>query len=415
MMKTNTRLGGLLKATGLLSCMIFLSGCFPGVAWLPDSSGFIYTSGKEYQRLALYDVTKKKQTVLVEDTKAQTIWPAVSPDGKQIALVRLSEDKDKDIALQIVVYDRAGKEVKHSKVFPWKKQMKKKGDLTDLLLLPAAQAPQLFWSPQGNRILVSAFAHNAIYDLKTDALTYRRQGVLYIFGGSPIRPDGAGFLVAAIDLDAIGKQPAKEKKEDSYFFVDWNGREKSLEIPATVKDEFDKLKDLKNVDKLMDPIILIAGFCPAIGDSRWDGHVALTTGFPMQFRYDCEKLRFDMRPIIKPELTEDGQLIRQRHTFPGTKVSVRTVFLAAKVKGARGPDDIKVRVETVTPNAAQPRVLFNATSFCSMIPAPDGKHLAILCLDPRSGEKKGEERPPDQRILVVNQEGELVVGIDQTK
>ncbi len=66
---------------------ITLTGCVDGITWLPDSSGFIYTE-EDGVRLMHFDMTKGTAQTLVADTKCQTLWPAVSPDGKRIALAR---------------------------------------------------------------------------------------------------------------------------------------------------------------------------------------------------------------------------------------------------------------------------------------------------------------------------------------
>jgi len=65
--------------------LIASSGCHPGISWLPDSSGFVYTKGKH---LMLFDVKTKKSQVLAKDLRAPA-WPTVSPDGKRFALTRV--------------------------------------------------------------------------------------------------------------------------------------------------------------------------------------------------------------------------------------------------------------------------------------------------------------------------------------
>jgi Tol biopolymer transport system component len=85
--------------------------------WLPDSSGFVYTTSK--QQLLRYDVATGKTQVLVADTGTKTLSPAVSPDGKRIAVARLhGKGKERDgvleagpDTLEIVVFDLDGKEL----------------------------------------------------------------------------------------------------------------------------------------------------------------------------------------------------------------------------------------------------------------------------------------------------------------
>ena len=100
-------LTSLALAAGLAS-----SGCVPGVGWLPDSSGIIYTGGKKYERLLHYDLAEGKPKVLVADTGAPTLWPAISPDGQKIAVAKVSlEGKDR-ATVQVILYGRDGKELK---------------------------------------------------------------------------------------------------------------------------------------------------------------------------------------------------------------------------------------------------------------------------------------------------------------
>src|SRR5580658_1466530 len=82
-------------------------GCIPTVVWLPDSGGIIYTTTdwpgldggsfipKELQgRLIQYDLkTKSARTIAKAETN--TIQPALSPNGKRIAVARINLEKDK--------------------------------------------------------------------------------------------------------------------------------------------------------------------------------------------------------------------------------------------------------------------------------------------------------------------------------
>jgi hypothetical protein len=59
------------------------AGCYPGVAWLPDSSGFLYQGPGG---ITHYDLKTGKARVLIQDGKNTTQLPAVTPDGKRIAV-----------------------------------------------------------------------------------------------------------------------------------------------------------------------------------------------------------------------------------------------------------------------------------------------------------------------------------------
>jgi hypothetical protein len=90
-----------LAATVALFLLICSTGCIPGITWLPDSSGFVYRSGQVYapseERIerVYFDLATKKQRAIVDDNQMSTIWPAVSPDGKSVAVARLIHDEEK--------------------------------------------------------------------------------------------------------------------------------------------------------------------------------------------------------------------------------------------------------------------------------------------------------------------------------
>src|SRR5262245_35959121 len=111
----------LLTASGLF-CLFALAGCVP-VIWLPDSSGFVYCEGGNAQRIVFYDVKKSERRVVVEKTPASTPWPAVSPEGKKIAVARLIRDKDqrRTQSMQVYIYDLQGNEIHRSPELNWTK------------------------------------------------------------------------------------------------------------------------------------------------------------------------------------------------------------------------------------------------------------------------------------------------------
>src|SRR5262245_6052117 len=97
-------------------CVVVASGCSDTglnecVVWLPDSSGLVFAVPGHHTQLFFYNIATRKHCVLVEDTGTWTNWPAVSPDGKQIAVASLDYVKGKPGTLQLIRYDLDGKEV----------------------------------------------------------------------------------------------------------------------------------------------------------------------------------------------------------------------------------------------------------------------------------------------------------------
>ena len=73
----------------------FVSGCCipPHAVWLRDSSGFLYTAPAErYHNLDVdvfhFDLSAQKTRRVLSQTQTATRLPAISPDGKQFALIR---------------------------------------------------------------------------------------------------------------------------------------------------------------------------------------------------------------------------------------------------------------------------------------------------------------------------------------
>jgi hypothetical protein len=369
--------------------LVASTGCIPGVAWLPDSSGFVYTAGKDYQQLVLFDVIKRERHILVEDTKAPTFWPAVSPDGRQIAVARHSRTDNKSSHLELVFFDRSGKEQRRSKRFDWSKK-------SEQLERNPPDRPQLFWSPRGDKLIVHADMVTGIYDIKADTLRrIDNESLLLVFGGTPIRPDGSGFLV-------ILEDKSDQRVPSSFRFVDWDGKMTTVAAPALLKDKqaIDKEKDLNKLAALL---------CPAIYQSRWNDTVAEVSWNVDQLRYDTAK-RVALLDSFKPEKSSDGRLIKQKFVFADSKVEVRTVVLPGKKED--GLDMEKVRVELVKPG--QPvQVLLEQAEMCVVAPAPNPQFVALRCLV--EAPRKNENREHDERVLVVRSNGEITAHLHVAK
>jgi hypothetical protein len=384
-------------AVGLLLLVALASaGCVPGVGWLPDSSGFIYTTGEDRTRLVHYDLTQGKGHVLVEDTGASTVWPAVSPDGQRTAVGKLDlPEGQKRITLQVILYSRAGKELKQSKVFDWMKlkaaPLPKPFPGGDLL-------PQLFWAPRGDRIVIHAMGYTGIYEEKTDRLLHAGEGILFAFGGTPIRPDGAGFLVMKNMRwsNWWERKDGKGNSDPGFAFVDWEAKEQALKAPPLLEDAA-ALKKEKDGNKLG------ALFWPALYQSAWHGDVAEVSwlGDRMRYRTDKGEAVLDH---IKPQRTKGGLLIKQQYQFPGSKTRLRVVLLPGR--GPQENNEGPLRVEVIKAGQEEPSVLLDKVEGgCVLIPAPNQKLLAVHTA---VGEKAGAG---PEVIVVANDQGEVVARV----
>jgi hypothetical protein len=386
----------------LLTALLFLlgalssTGCVPGVAWLPDSSGFIYTSGEHFTRLVHYDVAKGQEHVLVEDTGAGTLWPALSPDGQRIAVAKLTLTQgQKPTKLQVILYSRAGKELNRSKVFDW---MELEKPAPSQAVPNAALLPQLFWAPQGDKIIVHTSGaeqggYTAIYNVKADRLIHAGDAQLLTFGNTPVRPDGAGFLVMKnMHWPQWWEKKAGEVDPDPGFaFVDWQGKEKDLKPPPFLVDA-DALKKERDANKL-------GGLLwPAFYESGWQGDVAQVSWNVDRLRYLTSKGEAVLEGI-KAEKTKDGALVMRQYQFPGGGTRLRVVVTKwdDQKPDSAGP----ARLELLKAGQQEPQVILEETTPCVLIPAPNGKRVAVWT---STKEKKGKERA---LVVVVDDQGKV--------
>jgi hypothetical protein len=205
----------------------FSSGCwYLDVAWLPASSGFIYMTPK--RELVRYDVATGQRQVLVADTRTTTVSPAVSPDGKRIAVARLvGKTKIREGVvlrgpdlLEVVVYDLDGKESHRSPEVVWRKEGRYH-DPSD------GRDPrvELLWAPKHERLLIAetlaAGYTVGIFDLQTNGLVMAPIEPVNRFA---IRPDGHGFVVF---------DPQKR-----VAFIDWQGRTHEIAMKREVLEKW---------------------------------------------------------------------------------------------------------------------------------------------------------------------------------
>jgi hypothetical protein len=364
---------------GLL-VMLSAAGCVPrNVLWLPDSSGFVYssTSGKS---LVHYDLAKKSERVIVKDTGTVTLWPALSPDGKRIAVARcVNEEAGGEVKVNI--YDLAGKLVQGSKVERWGKRVEKEQESYPVVTI-------LAWAPDGKRIVVfyytmkpdGADGGTFLYDVKGDTFV-RQEGAMPIPFANPFRPDGNGILVFKVKGD-----------QNSFIFLDLAGKEHQVAPPEQSEgDGWVKLLfDNKGVT------------------SSWKGDVATLTRGSAVLSIDTAKLKssFDPQgskvPASQPkELLQEfalsgGMLLRILHFDEKDSADGYCRVEAFDPKTEKGRDLLK-KIDPVCT-----LLVDNVASRppgCMVFPSPDGKHAAIRYSPLESRE---------DRIAVINAKGEVV-------
>ena len=369
----------------LLPALLALAaaGCLPNATWLPDSSGFVYTGGKNKDALYLYDLEKKEPRVLVEKG-AGPAWPAVSADGKRIAVV-LRKDDGTTVALEVIVFDRDGKELHHSAKLEWTaRQTAGTDDKT---------APQAFWVPGQDQLLVYSDGKTGVYDLKTKSIV-KHEMIISTFGASPILPNGKGYL----SYDKEG--------EGGLVVVDWDGKEKKIEL--TPKDA---LNTFGNNDSPLQGML----YFPLMHASRWDGPAAVVSWNDVRVKIDPDKASGAVEKF-KPALSEDKKVIQQQVRLVGGGV-VRAAELTKRYTADRGQGDPpfgSYRVEVLKQGAKEPKTLMDGAGFYMIYPSPDGKKAVVKCS--KSLEAIFTDSNPEQdSLFLIDGLGDVAAKIDLAK
>ncbi len=357
-------LAALRRVAPFLPCLplILLAGCIPlGMSWLPDSSGFIYPAGNQAQQIMFYDAAKRDHRVLVADTGAMNLIPALSPDGTRIAVARIRRTEAQGETAQIVIYDRDGKETHQSPLLSWKDSADPEDGKFGAIV---------FWDREGKKIVFSAPLERApqtgIYDPSSKKLQ-TLTGVLMPFGGTPIRPDNKGFLVIE----------GTDKPEVA--LVDWTGKKQKFQLDPETYADNDRRSML--------------GF-PWWYASQWYGDTARVSYDGWRIQLDAKKFaaKAEKRPVAEARI--GNEIVQQQYQFAGG-VKVRGLI----TEPAEGKQP-KSRLEILIPGADKPRIVVeDAKGAFGFAASPNKKLLAIWCVDDGSG---------NPYVYVVNSDGELV-------
>ncbi len=416
--------------------LLGLTGCVP-TTWLPDSSGFVFVKPipvkKEDEfdwrwQLVHFDIKQNSSRVVVDDIGEGTRWPAVSPDGKKIAVARFKGETFNNKCVEIVIYDFAGKQIARSKEFAWFRKV----SLFQLLAVASLDSgAMLFWSPRDDKLIVTDFIATGIYDVARDDFKLIENATPVLHGGSPFRPDGKGFVASLQDA---------ENKPYRMAFIDMAGVEAAIDIKELEKLATDvsnnkhiTVFDLRDVNAPQKPAAdagknkdqesnnyLAAGYGLAslLLPSGWDGDVAWW-GFT---RKKVTAQLDTVKKIVRiPDAFKDLDLFSGKsNLLPGKAAPAITAADLAFDFGG----DVSIRIEinddegaiakaksnslgskrivAVNHKTKKEAVLLPKVAFESMfIPSPDGKYV-ILCGGAMLG---GGETPV---IAVIDRDGKLI-------
>jgi hypothetical protein len=288
------------------------------------------------------------------DKGAGPAWPAVSPDGKRIAVALCSTDKT-NINLEVIVFDREGKELQRSDKIAWAK-----GHET----IPVTAPVTAFWVPGQEKLVLWDRGVSAYYDLTTKSCS-KIPGTVCAFRNTPIRPDGKGF-VAYFPADG-------ETDRRGFYFIDWDGNERQIKC-AEPKDDPPIAPDVLSV------MLGDMSMYPMMYSSRWDGSTAEVCWDGARIKLGTDKLTGSLE-YFKPAQSDDAKVIQDQVQLAGGGV-VRAVELAGRYKD-KDPDFNnrvgKYRLEVLKQGRKEPKVIMEETGCFMINPSPDGKKAVVWC------------------------------------
>jgi hypothetical protein len=277
------------------------------------------------------------------------------------------------------VYDLKGKVVHESKSIAWGSRDQKPDDNMNT-------TTQLFWDPAGTKLLIYGSIHSrygttGIHDLNSGATTLFERTVPSVYGITPIRPDGKGFVLA--------KLSKKGEKLDELSWVDWQGKVKPVRAPFDVKN-----------DDLQTQLVW-----PVLRWSAWDGNMAIATTPAGRTRIDTLKADATLQPVERDVTSFEKETIWMRHTFP-TGIQVLVLTPAAETK-EKNPF-FTGRTITWDPKEKKQLALVAKTDdhLVGLFAAPDQKHVVFRVWE---GDRVG---PGADKIYLINAQGAVVETID---
>ena len=351
------------------------AGCsYPrNVLWLPDSKEIIF-SEKNGARLVQYALAQKSSKVIVENTNTKTPWPAISPDGKKVAVLKVNsraQKKDERTVtrdLQVIIYNLDGTESSRSKGFTETVETAPASKDSEVSL----QDGMLAWSSFPDKIVAFSAKSSLIYDCRKDSWIEVEK--VMPAPTNPICPNGKGFL---------GVKRDEEEQGEKLILVDWEGR----------------------IIEFKDPKILKVPEGDLVGFS-WDKNIARFVFATMIVECDVETMTCSQKKQVLSFPADDGLI---KWSFEFKTGGRRVCVLEAK---PQEKDKTPTQwLETQIPSKQIRKVLVNKGQAASLnsfsfFPSPDGEKLAIRF------KKLNPESPVDEdAIIVVDNNGEVLASI----
>ena len=398
------------------------SGCIPPrIVWLPDSSGFIYSTAGPWNapvepvaKLFLYDLKRNAARFLNDLPSQSTMMPSFSPDGKQAAFVRIHPSDDGPTA-QVIRMDIDTGQVHESK--PASIGATKKDQEA---IWAVAE-----WAPTGDRLLIIWFDPGeksptslGSYDIKTETLTVL-PGFLMTFLDRPlngsIAGDGSGFLAFSTEkLEQIRSNAARDTFDgvsstpfEALTFVDWSGRSHAFEMDAGTRAAL-----AKSFDDCAEQFACASLLVDSTLHGSWAGPIAELPLPGGVVRIDCARFTLN----FKNESRVAEQFARMKHERVEISRSLAAGDAVFEVIATDPPDKNaertlfgRKRIDIWMPKTGERRTILEDVTKLSVSPAPDGRKLAIRY----SNTSEADSGP--ERIIVFDNHGNSIAQFEIEK
>jgi hypothetical protein len=338
------------------------------------------------RQLVRYDVVTGKRQVLVADTGTLTALPAVSPDGKRVAVARLfnraKKDPDSLVSpapdkLVVIVYDLEGKELHRSPELVWRKEGNYEAGCTE-------GATALSWGPKGNedKLAIFELSWEALHpeltsgvwglaDLKTKRLAVRTDTPFPLpYPTICLRPDAGGFLVR----DGVSNP-------ESIAFVDWEGNKHPIAMKKAKKEGLEK--------------------GPFAGTPKWEGNTFVGNVPIDDEQYD---VRIDTEKLVGVFEQNRGagrQSVGGWYAFPDGGATAQVIAFEEVNKGVK---QTCFRLEVGKPGEKSQVIVDKMENLSVFFPAPKKKLVATRVVK----EMDTSKAFVSEKILLFNSEGKLV-------
>ncbi len=405
-----------LSVLAVLALGLAGSGCGPAhrVVWLPDSSGFVYSpngpKGTGDAALIHYDLKQKTARGLKYVPSQSMIMPGISPDRKQIALVRAQKNRNQRVTAQVILMDLDTGSIHESSP----------GTLGVLKgeteRVPSCVLALTEWSPKRDHLLISSvpplfddddsgIADLVAYDLKTDTLMPLR-GLASTFFDRPlngsIAGDGSGFLAFSVEEWKKSQKGESEDAKITYaallktlVFVDWSGHRH----PFKMSDETRDASTQGLVDHGSDPLGAWWYKLDSNLQGSWEGPVAVLPLSRGVVRIDCAQHTIGFRQDAR--VSDDFDRGKREKVTMSRQLAHGEVVVEGIDVGQRQRKDTATsiagptRIDLWMPKKRTRRTLVESALWVILAPAPDSRKLAI-----RYGLDAN-----DERILVIDDQG----------